>query len=185
MKRLILVIAWSAFAAVGRTASLAAQQPVPPAPAAPRDSTARVRLETQLRQRFARAVRQRLGLTDEQMTRLQQVSAKYEQQRRPLALEEQSARLQLRGLMIDEARADQKQVEVLLGRMIDIQKRRAAILETEQRDLSAFMTPIQRAKYLAMQEQVRRRVQQMRERRMQGGRGSGFGPARGRPGPRG
>lgn len=178
MKRLILAFA----CAVVGAGPLRGQQP---APSAPEDSAVRARLETQLRLRFARAVRQRVGLSDGQMARLQQVSAKYEQQRRPLAQEERSTRLQLRGLMLDEAHADQHQVDLLLGRLIGIQKRRLAVLEAEQRDLGEFMTPIQRAKYLAMQEQVRRRMQEMRERRMQRAPGAGIGPARGRPVPRG
>jgi len=151
------------------TAPAAAQQLDQPAT----KDTTRALLESQVRQRFARAVRQRIGLSDDQMTRLQAVSSKYEQQRRPLALEERSTRLQLRGLVVDEQHADQKQVDALVSRMIDIQKRRIAIVEAEQRDLSGFMTPVQRAKYLAMQEQVRRRVEQMRDRGINGNRGAG------------
>jgi hypothetical protein len=98
------------------------------------------------------------------MTRLQQVQQKYEQQRRPLMLEERSARLQLRGLVINEPAADQKQVDVLLGKLVDIQKRRVQLLEAEQKDLSAFMTPVQRARFMGMREQARKRVEQLRDR---------------------
>ena len=37
--------------------------------------------------------------------------------------------------------------------------------ESEQRELSTIMTPIQRAKYLALQEQVRRRLEQLQQQR--------------------
>jgi len=50
--------------------------------------------------------------------------------------------------------------------MVDIQKRRVAILESEQHDLATIITPIQRARYMALQEQVRRRLEQMRQRRV-------------------
>ena len=144
-------------------ASIAAQQPGAAKSLTTPDS-GRADLEGRVRERFAQVVKQRVGLTDDQMSRLQQVQQKYEQQRRPLALEERSARLQLRGLVINEPAADQKQVDLLLGRLVDIQKRRVQLLEAEQRDLSAFMTPVQRAKFMGMREQLRKRVEQMRER---------------------
>jgi len=144
-------------------APIAAQQPAPSKPLTTSDS-GRADLEDRVRQRFALVVKQRVGLSDEQMSRLQQVQQKYEQQRRPLALEERSTRLQLRGLVINESAADQKQVDLLLGKLVDIQKRRIQLLEAEQKDLSAFMTPVQRAKFMGMREQLRKRVEQMRQR---------------------
>jgi hypothetical protein len=73
----------------------------------------------------------------------------------------------LRAAIRNAETADAKQVDQLLQKMVDIQKRRVQLLDTEQRDLAAIMTPIQRAKYMALQEQVRRRLEQMRQRRMQ------------------
>lgn len=143
--------------ALAAAAPLAAQQPAAP-------DTGRARLENRVRERFARVVKERVGLNDDQMTRLQQVQARYEQQRRPLSLEERSARLQLRGIVINEQAADQKQVDALLSKLVDVQKRRIQIFESEQRELSAFMTPVQRAKFLGMREQLRKRVEQMRDR---------------------
>jgi hypothetical protein len=58
----------------------------------------------------------------------------------------------------------------MLQRLVDHQKRRATLLESEQRDLATIMTPIQRARYMALQEQVRRQVEQ---RRGGGGQGQG------------
>lgn len=147
--------------ALGAAPSIA-QQTTPTNPPAARDS-GRARLEGQLRQRFARVVRERVGLNDEQMNRLQQIETRFEQQRRPLALEERSARLTLRGQLVNEPAADQKQVDALITKLLDIQKRRIALVEQEQRELGAFMTPVQRAKFLAIQEQLRRRVNQMRQ----------------------
>jgi Skp family chaperone for outer membrane proteins len=68
--------------------------------------------------------------------------------------------------MRDERTADAKQVDGLLNKMVEIQQRRARLLESEQRDLAAIMSPFQRAKYMALQEQVRRRLEQMRQRRV-------------------
>jgi hypothetical protein len=125
----------------------------------------RARLEGQLRQGFARLVRQRIGLSDDQMKQLRPVTQRYEQQRRLLQIEERDTRLSLRASIRDSQSADEKQVDQMLQRMIDIQKRRVQLLDAEQRDLATVMTPIQRAKYMALQEQIRRRLEQMRQRR--------------------
>ena len=127
---------------------------------------ARARLEAEVRRNFARRVQQQVGLTDAQMRRLGPVTQRYEQQRRLLQIEERDARLTLRQLMANEANADPKQVDLQIQRVIDIQKRRVALVESEQRELGQFMTPFQRAKFLAMQDQIRRNLEQMRQRRV-------------------
>ena len=130
------------------------------------DSIGRARLEGQLRQRFAVLVRNRVGLSDDQMMRLRPVTQKYEQQRRQLQMEERDTRVSLRTSLQAGESADATRVDQMLQRMVDIQKRRVAILETEQRDLATIMTPVQRARYMALQEQIRRRLEQMRQRRV-------------------
>jgi hypothetical protein len=130
------------------------------------DSVGRARLEDEIRRGFARAVRQRVGLSQEQMGRLIPLTQRYEQDRRRLQIEDRDARMSLRRILRDESSADAKEVDQLLQKLVDVQKRRAQLLESEQRELSAIMTPLQRAKYMALQEQVRRRLEQMRQRRM-------------------
>jgi periplasmic protein CpxP/Spy len=156
---------------IGLALSASAQQPASPEALAQRqrapDSVGRARLEGQIRQGFARLVRQRVGLSDDQMARLGPMSQRYEQQRRQLQVEERDARLSLRASIRNPQTADAKQVDQLLQKMVDVQKRRVQLLDSEQRDLATIMTPIQRAKYMALQEQVRRRLEQMRQRRMQ------------------
>ena len=125
----------------------------------------RARLENEIRRRFAQLVRQRVGLTDDQIARVAPVTQRYEQQRRQLLLEERDARTSLRAMMRDERTADSAQVDRRLQQLIDIQKRRVQLVEAEQRDLATVMTPIQRAKFMALQEQVRRRLEQMRQQR--------------------
>jgi len=162
-------LAWSAALVVVFSVATDAQPPTL-APAGQRqggtDSIGRARLEGQLRQGFARLVRNRVGLSDEQMTRLRPLTQRYEQQRRQLQIEERDTRFSLRSSLAPGQSADPKQVDELLQRMVDIQKRRVAILEAEQRDLATIMTPIQRARYMALQEQIRRRLEQMRQRRV-------------------
>jgi len=130
------------------------------------DSVDRARLEGEVRRGFGRAVRQRVGLSNDQIARLIPLSQRYEQRRRGLQLEERETRMSLRALLLNEATPDQKQVDQLQQRLLSLQKRRVELLETEQRDLAEIMTPVQRAKYMALQEQIRRRLEQMRQRRM-------------------
>lgn len=131
------------------------------------DSAGRARLEGDIRRGLARAVRKGVGLSDEQMTRLIPVTQRYEQQRRQLQMDERNARLALRASIRAQQPADDGQVDRHLQTLVDVQKRRAQLLESEQRDLATFMTPLQRARYMAIQEQLRRRLEQMRQRRMQ------------------
>jgi len=163
VRRRQLLGAVLALVAIGGNGQLHAQGAVQRPP----DSVGRVRLENEIRRVFARAVRQRVGLNEAQMGRLGPIAQQYEQQRRRLQLEERDTRQSLRTSLRNEQGADPKQVDRMLQRMVEIQRRRLDLLESEQRDLATFMTPLQRAKYAALQEQFRRRVEQMRQRRAQ------------------
>ena len=129
-------------------------------------TTERAQLETQVRRNFARLVREGVGLSNEQMRRLVPVTQRYEQQRRQLQMQERDARMSLRAIVEGGQSGDSGKVSQLLQTLIDVQKRRVQILEAEQRDLGAFMTPMQRARFMAVQEQLRRRLEQMRQRRV-------------------
>jgi periplasmic protein CpxP/Spy len=132
----------------------------------PMDSAAgRARLEMEVRRNFARIVRQQVGLNDDQMRRLAPITQRYEQQRRQLQMQERDARVGLRQLVLGPQTADSAQVERLLQQLIGVQKRRVELLESEHRELAAFMSPMQRAKYAALQERIRRQLEQMRQRR--------------------
>ena len=134
-------------------------------PAAPSRDTANSVLQARVRQRLAAVVKQRLDLTDDQMRQLTAVNASYESRRRSLMTEERTARVTVRGELQRGKQADQKRVESALTDLFRIQRARIDLAEQEQRDLAKFMQPSQRAGYLALQEQMRRRVEQMRKRR--------------------
>jgi periplasmic protein CpxP/Spy len=133
--------------------------------------------EARMRQRLGAMVKERLGLNDEQARKLAETSRRYEAQRRQLMMDERELRLQLRDEMAAGATPDQARVDRALGRMIALQRQRVDLLEREQKELAGFLTPVQRARYLAFQDEARRRVD---EARRGGGRGQGA-PRRGRP----
>lgn len=124
----------------------------------------RARLEGEIRRGFARAVRERVGLSEDQMRRLAPLTQKHEQQRRALQQEERRTRVALQ-LELRGGQPDTANVARLLDALLQVQRRRLALVEAEHRDLATVMTPVQRARYLALQEQVRRRMEQMRQGR--------------------
>ena len=145
--------------ALGAAAPLTAQQ----APSGA--DSANAALQARVRQRLAAVVKQRLGLTDDQVRQLAAVNASYEGRRHDLMVSERQARVTIRQELKRGQSADQKAVDAALSELFKTQRTRIDLAEQEQRDLAKFMQPAQRAGYLALQEQLRRRVEQMRQRR--------------------
>lgn len=141
-----------------------AQRPGPDSAPARRQA-----LEQRVRQRMAAVVKERLGLSDDQMRRLGEVNREIEGQRRLLNQQERDLRVGLRAELIRGDSASQDRVARVVDQLIDVQRRRIDLLSREQRALAAFMTPVQRAQYLAIQDQLRRRMEEMRGRPRRGG----------------
>jgi hypothetical protein len=127
-------------------------------------------LQRQVRQAFAKAVRRQLNLNDDQMRKLQSVDLKYERQRIALLRDERQARQGLKSTMDDSASVDQAKVDGYLSQLVKAQRTRADLLESEQKELTGFLTPLQRAKYFAMKERLNRRMQELAQQN--GGRGA-------------
>ena len=124
------------------------------------------------RQAIEKLIRNQLQPTEDQMTRLRQIDQQFMPRPRQLDREEQQVRRDLRQAMLDTANVDQTKIGQLLDRMMAFPGRRATLMEEEQKSLAQVLTPLQRAKFNAIQEQLRRRIEQ--------GRG-GPPPGRGRP----
>lgn len=128
-------------------------------------------LQRQVRDAFAKVVRKQLNLNDEQMQSLQRVDAKFEKQRRALLREERQTRLELGAAMADSTSADQSRIAKQMDALVQSQRNRADLLDAEQKELSTFLTPLQRAKYFAMKERLNRRLQQIVQGDSTAGRG--------------
>lgn len=126
---------------------------------------ARQLLEQRVRERFEEIVRQRLQLTQDQMRRLRETNQRFGGQRRVLSDQERELRVAIRAELAPGHTADQTHVAALADSLIAVQRQRLDILQAEQRDLAGFLTPVQRVRYYALQEQLRRRVDQIRQRR--------------------
>ena len=124
----------------------------------------RVALQRRVRQAWMVAVRKQLNLNDQQMRTLNQVNSKYERQRADIQRDERQARLGLRAAMQDTTGIDQNAViEQHMNVLVQAQRRRADLFEAEQKELGGFLTPLQRARYTALQERLTQNLQKLRQ----------------------
>jgi Spy/CpxP family protein refolding chaperone len=136
-------------------------------------------LEARFRQRFEEVLKQRLQLTDEQLRRLQDVNRRFEDERFNLLQEEMRVRRDMRRTLLEDSTQNNDEVAALVDRVLRTQRRRVELMENEQRELAQFLSPVQRARYLGFQEQLRRQMEEMREQREKDG-----APPMGGPPPR-
>src|SRR3954466_45213 len=167
MKRSRLLVlagfALSGSSALAQTGRPAAVEPNRPA------------LEQQFRQRVAKLAQQRIGLSDAQMSQLEQSNARFAPQLGQVAAQERETRRQLR-LELTSTAPNQQHVGVLLDQSLQLQKQRISLVEQEQKDLARFMTPVQRARYIALQQQFRRRADELTRKNQGGAKGGRAGP---------
>lgn len=119
----------------------------------------RLRAEGALRAALARAVRERLNLTDQQATRLMEVNKRFGDDRLRLTRDELRIRRDLRQAIAAGDSTRSPETARLLDGLLDVQRQRLELQQKEQAELSEFLTPEQRARYLGMMEQLRRRIQ--------------------------
>jgi hypothetical protein len=134
-------------------------------------------LEQQFRERVAKLTQNRVGLDDGQMAQLEQSNARFAPRFSQVVAQERETRRQLRLEMTSGGQPNQQHVSDLLDASLRLQKERIAIIEEEQKDLARFMNPVQRARYIALQQQFRRRAQELDGQN--GGQQRGVGLQRG------
>lgn len=174
MKRLmwVLCLILAAAAAPG----LGAQNP----PDTSDDAEAR-ELRQELRQRWNERIRQDLRLTDDQAGKLQGTEDRYLQRRREVAERQRAVNEGLRGQLQPGVAANNDSVRKLMDAR---DRNRAALMQLERdedQEISGYLTPVQHARYQMMREQLRRRIEQIREQRRAGGQMVGPRGGAGRP----
>ncbi len=124
----------------------------------------RALLQRQVRQAWVGRVRRQLNLNNEQMRTLNQVNGKYDRQRGEIVRDEAQARKGLKAAMEDTTSADQNtRIEQQMNVLVQAQQRRAALFEAEQKELAGFLTPLQRARFTVLQENLSRQLQQVQQ----------------------
>ncbi|MHB0962967.1 MAG: Spy/CpxP family protein refolding chaperone [Gemmatimonadaceae bacterium] len=160
----------------------AAAQPQAGARAQARAPQDRAQLEQQIRNRIANQLKNQLKLSEDQFTKLQATNKRFEEKRRLLVEQERDARMSMRDLILAGDTTNQAKVSGALDKMMQIQRQRFELVEQEQKELAGYLTPMQRARFLGMQEQMRRRMDDMRAqagRRGAAGAGAGMGAGMG------
>jgi Spy/CpxP family protein refolding chaperone len=155
MKRFAWILAF----AVTVAPAIAAQQPQPV------DTVEAGRLRRQIEERFSQRVQQQLGLTADQTTKLRATQEQFGTRRRAVMRQQLERRLALQGQMRPGEAANADSVRKLMDGM---QAGRAEMLKIEQdedREMAGYLTPVQRARYQMMRQQLLERVNQMREQR--------------------
>jgi len=146
----------------GLRTAVAGQQERPVRPTAER----RAAVERLLQARIDGVIRQRLALNDEQFAKLQEVASHIEDDRRTLRNDELTARFALRQELLAGDRVNEARVGELLDKLPKFERLRVELIEQEQRELSKFLSPSQRARYFALQDELRRNMQEMQRRRI-------------------
>ena len=122
-----------------------------------------------LQRRLAEVVQRTLGASDDQMRRLGEVTRKYQGERKGLNQRDREARQTIRAEVLRDSLADQDKVSRMLDELVAVQRQRLDVFAREQRDLAAFLTPVQRAKYATLQEGLRKKVDQLKQHRQEQG----------------
>jgi Spy/CpxP family protein refolding chaperone len=132
----------------------------------------RQELVRRVRQAYNDAVKKELDLSDDKWHQLQDMDRRYTQQRQQVTRDERSARLGLKSVMEDSARVggvDQARISQYMDQLLQAQHRRVEVLDAEQKELATVLTPLQRAKYQGMREQLTQRIRQLQQQNARGG----------------
>lgn len=123
----------------------------------------RAALDREFRARGEQLVRERLNLSPDQLKRLLDVNARMDARRKPLLDQERTTRVALRQELARGSAADQPRVAQLMNQSRDLQQQRFELQQEEQRQMSAFLTPVQQAQYFGLQAQLRQKMREMRQ----------------------
>lgn len=154
---------------LGAVLPLAAQNPQ----ATRRDSTIgpqEVEMRDRIQENFLARAKEQMGLNDDQMTKLRATEQRVATKRRGI---EQEIR-RLNGALAEQLRPGIAAKEDVVTKSLDslgtLRVSYAQVFKEEQRELSGFLTPVQRAQFYRMREQMVDRVREVRQDR--GGRQS-------------
>ena len=119
-------------------------------------------------ERMTQRLKERLDLTDQQVTRLDATHRKYAEKHRILADQAREIRMALRDELLRPDSARTAQLSALLDRQMQLGRTRLELAEAQQKELATFLSPIQRVKLNAAAGAMRNH---MMRRRSAGGPG--------------
>ena len=160
---------------------------VAPRLVAQEDTANAERLRAQIEERFSQRVQQELHLTSDQAAKLRASQERFGTQRRALMRQQMERRRALDDQMQPGVAANADSVKKLMDGNQAARAQMFKLEQDEDREMSGYLNPVQRARYQQMREQLMRRVTEMRaQRRGQMGPGRrggepGMRPRRQRP----
>jgi len=170
MKRFLWILALVTTAPAA--AALRAQSPPDTS-----DAAEAQQLRQEIRQRWNARVRRDLDLSNDQAAKLEATEGRFVERRRELAERQRAVNEALRGQLRPGIAANPDSVR----RLMDARERNRATLaqldREEEKEISGYLNPVQHARYQMMREQLRRRIEQIREQRR--ARGQVMEPRRG------
>jgi hypothetical protein len=110
-------------------------------------------------------VRVRVAPTDEQFAKMREVATRHERERREIRMNDGKARVELRSLLAAPTMNEQRIAE-MLDQISRMERQRLDLMEREQKELGKVLSPSQRARYLALQDELRRNMQEMQRNRL-------------------
>jgi hypothetical protein len=129
-------------------------------------SAAQSRQAEQLLNRFSRRAAEALQLNEETARGLTETMQRFRRERETLRVRQQSLRQELT-LVVRRTLEDEGRVAELLDELLELGVRSAELDVIEQRELSEFLSPIQRARLIYLRQRLAQ--QAMERQRMQGG----------------
>ena len=133
-------------------------------------------LRQMIEQRFTERVKEALGLTDDQAAKMRGVQAMVAEKRRVLEMQERQMRMALGNQLRPGIAANADSVSRLVNALTAQRVAFAQTFQDEMRELSAFLTPVQRGQYLLMRDRLMMQIDELRRQMQQQGR-----PVRNRP----
>ena len=116
-----------------------------------------------------------MKLTDQQRPKFAEVTGRFAERERAINDEERVARQSMRNLLCSGDTTRGQELARSLDQVLEFQRKRHQLIEDQQKELSTFLTPYQRARFLGMREVF---AGAMGGR---GGRGGRGGPPQGGP----
>ena len=123
------------------------------------------RLRQMVEQRFGERVKEQLGLTDDQATKVRATLGQLAVRRRGMERQERAMRQALAFQLRPGVAADADSVARLVDALTNHRIAYAQTFRDEMRDLSAILNPVQRGQYLMMRDRLMQRAQELQQGR--------------------
>jgi hypothetical protein len=134
-------------------------------------------MDRRIQERMGQILRQQLRLSDAQVRQMQDHMRQYGPRRMSLGRDERQVRERMREAMATRDSVGSPDLPRMLDRILELQRTRVDLMHEEQRALAQFLSPLQRARYMAFEEELQRRSEEMRRAAERGaGRGGPGGP---------